>query len=475
MSWTVDGRMYHDYNEYLAALQRKEANEAIALAAQARGEIARHQQRLRRQQAELEQAQGDLARQRRINEQMHQDVRGLQREQRQLAEAQHRFEQESNARLGEIREDLRDMGTQLAEAEEQHRRHVEATQQAFEQANEALRAGLAEAERQRQETERRLRAVVDAVDRKVEADRQARLRRQQNDLDQAREQIAMVEEVLNQFGDTLRPLNLEDDAQSIRMTLQSARTLLRQGKASPSLAQAESGFAEVRALGYKSEKRRAELVAASAAIADRVAAIRELAAAERVDRYFKQEKAELIGLLASVADGLSRHYQQYSRLEHDLRDDERILDKLENEARAMVAMCPTLEDQVAERRKRVTALVRKIADRYGGGAEVKPELSDPDDLKSPLLVNCVFSGGEKVRIEAGIDGEVRIDGAGHSTQDACEERAYDIVESLRREIGVTDHHTLAGNPSDLPARTTAAKDRSAHDIRNRLNDIRGQL
>jgi hypothetical protein len=476
MSWNLNGRMYHDYSDYQAARQASEARAASSRAAQAQAEADRYRQRLRQQQAEFERVQGDLAQQRRVNEQMHQDVRVLRREHHQLADAQHRFEQEANARLGEIHSDLHDMGEQLDAAEAEHRRHVEETRQAFAQARQALEAGLAEAEQRRQETERRLTAAVEAVDRKVEADRQERLRRHRGDLDQAREQIAIVEESLNEFGTALRPFNLEDDAQSIRMTLQSARSLLRQDKASASLAQAEGAFAEVRALGYKSEKRRAELAAAADAIADRIAAIRELAGNEGLDHFFKREKADLVGLLSRVADRLSRHYKQYSRLEDDLREDERVLEKLEEEARAMIAMCPALEQQIDARKKHVTSLVRKIADGYGGSADIKPELTNPDDVKSTLLVNCVFNGGEKVRIEADVDGEIRIDSAGHRTQDACERRASETVQALKAEMGVIDHHTVPGNPSELPNRTAGTPIvRSNRDFKSRLDDIRRQL
>src|SRR4051794_314480 len=102
MSWTVDGRTYHDYSEYQAALERKAAREASERAGQAYAEVARHQRRLREQEVELDRARGDLARQRGINEQMRQEVRSLEREQHQLADAQSRFEQESRARLGEL-------------------------------------------------------------------------------------------------------------------------------------------------------------------------------------------------------------------------------------------------------------------------------------------------------------------------------------------------------------------------------------
>jgi chromosome segregation ATPase len=475
MSWTVDGRMYHDYGDYQAARQRKAEREATSNAAQARAEMARYRKRLRASEAELTQAQGDIARQRNINEQMHQDLRGMQRQQRQLAEAQARFERESNARLKEIRADLADMDEQLAEVEKAHQAHVEATRRAFEEANQALQAGLAEAEQRRRQTEQRLTAAVQEVDRKVEHDRRQRLQRQRDDLDQAGEQIKMVEEVLDRVGGALKRLNLEEDEHSARMTLQSAQGFLRQEKASPALTKAESAFVEARSLVYKSQKRSAELSAAASAVADRIADIHELVKFEKLDTYFKGEKSELLRHLSQFADRLPRHYQQYSRHEDDLRDDERILGKLEEEARGMVAMCAMLEDQIAERRKRVTAIVRKIADNYGGTADINPALSDPNDVKSALIVNCVFDGGEKVRIEAGIDGEVHIDGAGHRTQDACNRRSAELVQSLTGEIGLTDHRTLPNNPSELPHRATQHADRSWQEIRSRLSDIGKQI
>src|SRR3954451_14561347 len=147
MSWTVDGHIYHDWADYQAALRRKEAREASQYASQARAELDRYQQRLREQQQALERTRGDLARQRQINEDIRQDVRGLEREQRSLANAQAAFEQQSRARLGELRTQMQGMGDQLARAERDHQQHVEATRQAFAEADRALQAGLANAER----------------------------------------------------------------------------------------------------------------------------------------------------------------------------------------------------------------------------------------------------------------------------------------------------------------------------------------
>lgn len=471
MSWTVDGRTYHDYSEYLAAQERQSAREAEEQARSARAAADRHQRRVREQEAELTKTRDDLARQRRVNEQMHQEARSLEREQQQLAQAQARFERESNVRLGEIRAHLQGTDARLAAAEEEHRKHIEATQRAFSQAREALKAGLEEAERRRQAAEQQLNAAIAKVNAKVEADRQDRLRRQTSDLDQARMQIAMVEEVLGQLAGGLKAVNLEEDEKGIRFILQSAQMYLQQGKAETALASAESAFNEARALIYKSEKRRAELAAVATAIADRLEALRDIVKAEPLDKYFKGEKVALVNNLDRIAARLPRRYQQYNRMEDDLREDERVIGKLEEEARAMVAMCANLADQYVERRQRVTQLARKIGETYGGGADVRAQLTDPQDLKSPLIVNCVFDGGAKVRIEAGIDGELKIDGVGHQTQANCDRRAAEVVQMLRSEMSVTNQRTLAGNPNALPERAQAGKGVAWRDVSTRLADI----
>ena len=474
MSWTVDGRTYHDSTEYQAALQRKSAREASDRAGQAHAEVQRYAQRLREQQAELDAARGDLARQQRVNEQMHQDVRGLRREQHQLAEIQQRFEQESNARLQEVRANLAGVGTRLAAAQREHERHVAETRRAFAQTEQALKSGLAEAEQRRRETDQRLTAAVQEVERKIELDRQQRLQRQQSALDEAREQIAMVEEVLAQVQPELKPLNLEGDDHSVRAGLQQARIMHQQGRASPALAQASGAFAEARTLVYNSQKRRAEMSAASAGIADRVQAVRQLTDSGQLDKYFKAEKAELLSQLDRVAGRLPQRYQQYSRMEDDLREDERILGAQEEQVRAMIAMCSTIADQIADRKERVTTLVNMIAGLYGGGADVKPRLAVADDPKSNLIVDCTFSGGETARIDADLDSRIAINAVGHSTQSDCEERMNGVLKLLQGQISVERHHAHAGNPSELPART-AARPRAWEDIRTRLSDIGRQL
>ena len=474
MSWTVDGHTYHDYGEYQSALQRKASREATERAGQAQAELSRYQQRLRQQQDELERTQGDLARQRGIGEQMRQEVRGLEREQRNLADAQVRFERDANARLGQMRSQMQTTDAKLTAAEEEHRKHVAATQRAFEQTNQALRAGLAEAERRRQESETRLTAAVAEVDRKVEHDRRERLSRHANNLDQAREQIKIVDGIIDQLAGKLGPLNLEDEEHSVRIQLQSAQGMVQQGNASAAMSQSETAFSGARALAYKAERRRGELSAAAGAVANRIEAIRDCAKPEALDTYFKAEKAQLLGYLTHVENRIPHRYLQYSRMEDDLREDERILERLEEEARTMVAMCPTLAENVDARKQRVTQLVRKIASSYGGGADIKAELAEPSDVKSPLVVNCTFAGGAKIRIEAGVDGEYHVDAAGHGSQDECNRRASELVRMLGTETHVSNYRTLAGNPEELPRQAPAAG-QASQDVGKRLGEIGKQL
>jgi hypothetical protein len=138
-------------------------------------------------------------------------------------------------------------------------------------------------------------------------------------------------------------------------------------------------------------------------------------------------------------------------------------------------MCPTLAEQVEERKNRITELVRKVAKRYGGAASVQSGYAVPDDVKSELVVNCTFGGGARVRIEAGVDGGYHIDAAGHGTQDDCNRRAAEFVSMLGSETRVTGHRTHAHNPSELPDLVSAKKPASWRDVGSRLRDIEREL
>jgi hypothetical protein len=472
LSWSVDGRMYHDYAEYQAALRRKSEREAYERVGQSQAELRRYQQRLRQQEQDLAQAQGDLERQRDINERMRHEVRGLEREQQILASAQAQFEQESQAQFGQLRHHMQGMGDQLEQADRAHQEHVEATRKAFARAGEELRAGLDNARREREDGERRLTTAIQEVDRKVDLDRQARIKRQRDDLDQAREQMTIVESMLGEMTQQqLKPLSLEEDAKSVRTVLESAGRMLNAGKASVALSQAESAFSGVQDLRYKASKRRAELEATGAAVSDRVRAILDMTNSETLDEYFKFEKAELVGYLGHLSSRMPGRYQQYSRMEDDLREDERIIGRLEEEARTMLATCPTLGERVDNRKNKVTEFVRKIAARHGGSAGIDAQLARPDDPKSDLIVDCRFDRGVKVRIVAGIDGTFTANAAGYPTQAECERHSGEMVSMFQGEADLSGHRTLAHNPEQLPETAPAQSQESWRDLGSRLRDI----
>ena len=471
MSWTVDGRLYHDYAEYQAALRRKNEQEATERVAQSQAEVRRYQGRLRQQEQELRQAQGDLDRQRHIHEQMQQEVRGLEREQQILANTQARFERESQAQFGEIRHHMRDMGDQLQEAERQHQAHVEATQQAFAKASADLRVGLDNARREREEGEQRLRAAVQQVDDKVESDRRARAKRQLDDMDQAREQISVVATMLDQTpSEQLRRLALDEDAEGVRTALDSATRMLNSGKATVALSQAETAFGRASELRYKVTKRRAEMEAVRGAVTDRVRAIVDMTQSELLDEYFKFEKAEALNYLQHLSARTSDRYRLYSRVEDDLREDERTLGRLEEEVRAMRATCTTLAERVENRRKKVSDFVEDIEAEHGGSAGVHPYLARDDDPKSDLIVECQLDRGVKVRIVAGIDGAFRVNAAGYATQAECDYHSAQMIRKFRGEADVSEHQTLPHNPDALPE-AAAQTHEPWRDMGNRLRDI----
>lgn len=471
MSWTVDGRLYHDYGEYQAAVRRKNEREASERVAQSQAEARRYQDRLRQQEQELRQAQGDLDRQRQIHEQMRQEVIGLEREQQILANTQARFERDSQAQFGQIRHHMQGMGDQLREAERQHQAHVEATQQAFAKASADLRTGLDNARREREEGEQRLRAAVQQVDDKLEADRRTRVKRHSDDMDQAREQIAIVTAMLDQTtSQPLRPLALEEDAESVKGVIDSATRMLNAGKATVALSQAESAFNGARDLRYKMLKRRAELEAVRSAMTDRIRAIVHMTESASLDEYFKFEKAEVLGYLQHLAERATDRYRLYSRMEDDLREDERTIGRLEEEIRAMRATCTTLAERFENRRKMVSDFVDDVEAEHGGSAGVHARLERPDDPKSDLIVECRLDRGVKVQIVAGIDGAFKVDAAGYATQAECEHHSARMVRKFRGEADVSEHQTLQHNPDELPAAAVQTHE-PWRDMSSRLRDI----
>src|SRR6185295_9991324 len=146
MSWSVNGRVYHNFEEYqraLAAFERQQSRNSLARASE---EVQRHQSRIGQLQAELATAHGSIERQIEINQRIQTEVQGIAREQSRLEAMQREAEARLSAGLADARRAIQSNQEQVRRLEADHARNVAETRAMFDETRREMAAGFAEAE-----------------------------------------------------------------------------------------------------------------------------------------------------------------------------------------------------------------------------------------------------------------------------------------------------------------------------------------
>ncbi len=473
MSYTVDGRTYHDWDEYQRAQNRYNARLAQERAQQAEREVQRYQNRIREQQIKLDQARGDLKEQQKINQQIRADVSAMQQEQQRFAQAQREFEGKATEQMNQMQSELSETQEQLDQAEKLHNEFVQETRKTFEETDAQIKAGLENAEKQLEASEERLKTEINTVNDKLDKDIQQRLETKQGQLDQAGELLKMTEEVLDKLQSELMSLNLEEISQSTKVAVQQARVLVQQGMAEAALAQASGAFTEARNLQYLSQKRSSELEVIKSTLRDRIDYLKEQLNNEGLERCFAVERAEMLSIINNFDQRLQTRYQQYSRKEIFLDNDSRILNALEEEASIMLASVKNVDEQYEIRSNKATRAIENLARVYGGVPQYEGRLADENDIKSPLIVDCKLAGGVEVNFVALLNGDINFQAVAHDSQSSCERAAIAVANSFKDNMQV-NHEVQSGNPQQI-SRAESRKDTDYSKISENLKSVNGML
>ncbi|MGE4278072.1 MAG: hypothetical protein AB7G62_00700 [Magnetospirillum sp.] len=459
MSWVVDGVMYHDYREYQQARIAHDARLAQAQARAVGDEVRRLQRRIAEREGEIAAVRNDLRRQAALNEMVQADMGALRRQQDLLAQIQRESEARLDERIDDMRADQELMADDLASLEEEQRRHGEEMRAGFEQVRGELRDGLAEAEQRMAEAERRLQGEIGRVASALDAERRARLDRQQGEVNRTHEQIAIVEERLNQLQPQVSSLALEEDVMLARNLLERSRTLLQQGDSTQALAKAEDAYVHVATLEQRVLRRSAELVAAKESMASWLTYTRSRLASAEVQRYFAREISRIEPILARWEERVQTGYDDYRRLEIMRNEDGEVFRRLESRLVLMVESAPEIKSMALDRKRQVDELVAQLSDLNGPMTDCQVSLADPMDRKSPMVVVCQY-GRPTIRITIDLDGHMQLDGYGYDSNGACARRAEAIVASLASHRGLQEpvvDNVNRANPTPQAARETAPR------------------
>jgi myosin heavy subunit len=474
MSWYVNGRRYENYNEYLRAKAAYERQQASAHAESYRQEAEQLRNRIAQREREFQQVRGDLQRQTEINQLLQADVRELGRVQNRMEANLRGMENQMNRGFQEVREQLEENDENLQRLEDAHHAHVEAVRQTFSAVRDEMQNGFQEVEERRAKTEERLRSEIKTVDDKVEADRQARLDKQQNQQSRAQEQIRMIEETLDAHQSQYQRLDLTGDEQAIRMQLAQADALLNnQNDASSALSLSTTAFAGAQTLVHQVEARQAELIAHRESVLSKIAQLREMMDSEDAQHYFKQEVAQANTLLNELENRATDRYNDYRRLVLESDKDQSVLDETEEQVRTIGCSAPVLKEMSKARVESVEGVLDALEKYYGPLTEDAYRFALEDDPKSTLIAECDF-GGAQVDIHLGIDGTIELEAYGHRSNADCSQKAQAVLTELNQQMVVDNSREYRNNPQQPQIQAVPTQE-SWRDVGSHLTEIRRRV
>lgn len=473
MSWTVDGHLYHNYADYQRALSQRDAALAERRLREKEAEAARLQQRLHEREREVAGVRGDLQRQAQAVAAVDRDLGALRRTQQELAAIQRDSEQRLGERLAEVGASQRATAAELAALQRQHAEDQRRIEQTFTAVSERIAAVAVDAERQRAAMETRLQQAIGEVDAKIEADRAARLAEVRDAAARARVQIDLVQQALTSLGERLGPLALDEEAIAVREHLHQATTLCERGDAASALAAGHGAFAEVRTLQRRALRREAELRAAREGALARLEALTPRVAAAPVQQYFAVEAQRIAALSRRLRERVAQSYARYERLSVEAARDEDMLDRAEAEVDIMAAACDGVRELLAQRTHQTQTVLRQLTQVYGPVSTVNQRFQNPEDRKSPLVVECDF-GGARVNFTCQLDGSFQLDGYGHPSNSACAGRAAEVFATMRETVSVAQPRVDTFNRTEARQQAAVADSRWQQ-VGSRISELEGKL
>ncbi|WP_413208282.1 hypothetical protein [Rhodospirillum sp. A1_3_36] len=429
MSWTVNGVTYHNYQQYQTAKANQEAVARQRRAETMAREVERLKGQIRQRETQLAGVSQDLERQTQEVQGMRRDLSSLRRVQAEAEQARRQMEEQHARDMSVLRVDQALTAEAIADLERIQERHMTETRHAFDTLSQAVEEGLAEAERRRQEGERRLQENIEQVEEQVRMEREARLAKLENELARATELVNTLEAGLARHADRICTLKLQESERAITERLTEARGLIDRGDGEAALAAAHAAAADVRTFETMVLWRQAELDAGRNYVSESISYLLSLADDKPTARYFASELTRVFAILERLGQRSEKGYAQYERLAVEQVRDEEILDDVRADILGMVQTAPIFKDMARDRKEATARVVQRLVELNGPAVSIEQALSDPTDLKSPMVTTCRF-GQSTVLITSDLDGTVTLDGFGYESNSSCTEQGHAMMQAL---------------------------------------------
>jgi hypothetical protein len=463
VSWVVEGRSYHDYQEYLQARARHESERARNAASELERSNNRLAEEIRRDRARLGDMRDDLAQQTAITRRIHSNVQAIERNQQRLTGLIQQVDQRLSQGIEELERELQaqdgklhGVQTDVTTLRRTHEQHAAQIRRELSAVNARLEQGFAEAEASRRDTEQRLQASIRSVADDVEHDRCERAAKVSDQMALATAEVDAAELAVTTVTSRAAALDLGSTLSQVQAALAAAQVLRAQQNASAALATSVAARAQADALVHEARNRSADLDAAREEVSQRVAAAEQRLrddASEELKACFPVESRVVLSRLDAARDRLRNRYLNHRLLEIERREDRELLDQAENDVIDMVARAPVVADAAALRIASLTQLLDDLEQTLGEAGQIEQQFAIPDDPKSDLIVDLAF-GSSRARLRSGLDGRLSIDGHHYDNNSACASAATHIVEALQRSMLVQTTRTeTTGTPRTAPMQT----------------------
>ena len=293
MSWTVDGREYHNWSRYQEALRSQQRRRAQERARRAQQEATRLRSRLRNQQRQLNEAQNNFRAQQRINAQIDQTVRSMRRNQEQLEQAQ------------------QNLSAELQDVRETHREHVEAIERQFEEVQQELSSEIQReaqrAEQAREQLETKLTEQIESVSDRIDA-------KEKNDREVAQLAIAEARALLERERAILSEMDLAHDLETLQDKMKSLEISIQQNLPGVGVTGNQIQVDSNRLIN-NAYRIQAKMLAHQESALYRISRCKEDLDHKLVDDFYEVEKEQFLHRIQQVEESVREGYTNPNRME----------------------------------------------------------------------------------------------------------------------------------------------------------------
>ncbi|NVB39831.1 hypothetical protein G6O69_18455 [Pseudenhygromyxa sp. WMMC2535] len=434
----------------MRAAQARRERESRAAADRAREQLRASERRVSQLRSELRTSEANTERQARVNAQLGEEVRNLERLQNRLAREQEAMDRRLTRSIQQVRNEAAKNRADLSQLERAHERHVVEVNQTFANVRQEVSDGFARASREREQMRAEYNAKIASVEADLERERQARLQRLATDQARASETLTSAGQLLDAAEQDWERADLGEDAHEIRENLAHAHGELAADSPTAALSTAIQALTKSRALTKMSRDRRARMSATRQNMLARIEQLRVSTDDARLKTWFTLELTRIDRMLNRLQRRVESSYEKWSQVEVDAREHEKIVERLQDAVEMMLTNVDNIIEQNEQRRQIGARLISSLNQLMGPAFEAPNDSqSVPGDYKSTAMLTCNY-GGPKVLLHLPLEGGFGVDAFGFGSNADCHAMGKALARELRAEFGHVEEPTLSGQNRTTP-------------------------